>query len=314
MFFAFFYNLAGIPLAAWLRASWGVTLKPEFAWLAMALSSVSVVLNALSLKLYDHSRAWLVNRVLPIVFLGLFVWMFREWVFLSWYWALQRGKPVPVATWSLLSVFDGMKQMPTKVAFTDTWIPKLFGYLELWEQFPQRLIEKETADVTIDMYIWYMEAQMMWHEWLFTNIGDSIENFFGLPQVRIAGVLAPTKTFIDEMHFFVNPQTYAQVNWTENVYFDVTPTQELKVFYLYGTGDRIYPQKFSAPPVQWNDGYTTMMMWFGEAGMMKSEKLYTTAGDRLDDFFWQAVQIWPDLKKTFTALDMMHFLPRNWQE
>ncbi len=314
MFFAFFYNLAGIPLAAWLRASWWIMLKPEFAWLAMALSSVSVVLNALSLKLYDHSRAWLVNRVLPVVLLWFFVWIFREWVFLSWYWALQRGKPVPVATGSLLPVYDGMKQMPTKITFTDTWVPKLFGYLEISEQFPKRLIENVTSDSSIDMYIWYMEAQMMWHEWLFTNIWDSLENFFGIPKVRIAWVLAPTKTFIDEMHFFVNQETFDQVAWTENVYFDTTPTNELKVFYLYGTGDRIYPLKFSTPPIQWTDWYTTMMMWFGEALMMRNEKLYSKPGDRLDGFFWQDVQIWENLQKTYTALDMMHFLPRNWQE
>jgi P-type Cu+ transporter len=314
LFFAFFYNLAGIPLAAWLWASWWIMLKPEFAWLAMALSSVSVVLNALSLKLYDHTRSWLVNRVLPVVLLWFFVLLFREWIFLSWYGALQRGKPIPVANWSLLPVYDGMKQMPTKVTFTDTWVPKLFGYLALSEQFPKRLIENVTSDSSVDMYIGYMEAQMMWHEWLFTNIGDRLQNFFGIPEVRIAGVLAPTKTFIDEMHFFVNQETYNQVAWTENVSFDTTPTNELKVFYLYGTGEWIYPQKLWTPPTQWNEWYTTMMMWFSEARMMRNEKLYTNVGDRLDGFFWQDVQIWDNLSKTVTALDMMHYLPWNWQE
>jgi Cu+-exporting ATPase len=51
MFWALAYNVLGIPIAAGvLYPVWHAMLRPEFAGLAMALSSVSVVLNALSLK------------------------------------------------------------------------------------------------------------------------------------------------------------------------------------------------------------------------------------------------------------------------
>jgi Cu+-exporting ATPase len=50
LFWALFYNIIGIPVAAGLFAGYGITLKPEFAGLAMAFSSVSVVLNSLLLK------------------------------------------------------------------------------------------------------------------------------------------------------------------------------------------------------------------------------------------------------------------------
>ncbi|MBD1399189.1 heavy metal translocating P-type ATPase [Pelovirga terrestris] len=51
LFWAFFYNLSFIPLAAGLfYSSYGLYLKPEYAGLAMALSSVCVVLNSLTLK------------------------------------------------------------------------------------------------------------------------------------------------------------------------------------------------------------------------------------------------------------------------
>jgi Cu+-exporting ATPase len=51
MFWALFYNSIGIPVAAGVfYSSFGLLLKPEFAGLAMALSSVSVVTNSLLLK------------------------------------------------------------------------------------------------------------------------------------------------------------------------------------------------------------------------------------------------------------------------
>lgn len=50
LFWALFYNVLGIPVAAGVLVPIGITLKPEFAGLAMALSSVSVVANTLLLK------------------------------------------------------------------------------------------------------------------------------------------------------------------------------------------------------------------------------------------------------------------------
>ncbi len=51
LFWAFFYNTAGIPIAAGvLYPFFGITLNPALAGLAMALSSVSVVTNALLLS------------------------------------------------------------------------------------------------------------------------------------------------------------------------------------------------------------------------------------------------------------------------
>jgi Cu2+-exporting ATPase/Cu+-exporting ATPase len=51
LFWAFIYNVVGIPLAAGLfYPIWGIVLNPVFAGMAMAFSSVSVVSNSLRLK------------------------------------------------------------------------------------------------------------------------------------------------------------------------------------------------------------------------------------------------------------------------
>lgn len=56
LFWAFAYNTALIPVAAGvLYPSFGITFKPEFAGLAMAMSSVTVVTLSLMLKRYNPS-------------------------------------------------------------------------------------------------------------------------------------------------------------------------------------------------------------------------------------------------------------------
>jgi Cu+-exporting ATPase len=54
LFFAFAYNLAGVPVAAGvLYPVWGLLLSPMIASAAMTFSSVSVIANALRLRHVD---------------------------------------------------------------------------------------------------------------------------------------------------------------------------------------------------------------------------------------------------------------------
>lgn len=57
LFWAFFYNSIGIPLAAGLFIPLGLTLNPMFGAAAMSLSSFCVVSNALRLNLFNLQDA-----------------------------------------------------------------------------------------------------------------------------------------------------------------------------------------------------------------------------------------------------------------
>jgi Cu+-exporting ATPase len=76
MFFALFYNVLGIPLAGGALASFGLTLKPEFAGLAMAMSSVSVVLNSLLLKFFTPKKKNWLSMFAPVLMTVVFLVFF----------------------------------------------------------------------------------------------------------------------------------------------------------------------------------------------------------------------------------------------
>ncbi|MFH0791597.1 MAG: heavy metal translocating P-type ATPase [bacterium] len=83
MFFALFYNIIGIPVAARIFAGIGLVLKPELAGLAMALSSISVVSNSLFLRGFKPGRRNWVSTVAPIIMAILFTAIFFLFIRLS---------------------------------------------------------------------------------------------------------------------------------------------------------------------------------------------------------------------------------------
>ena len=67
MFFALFFNVIGIPIAARAFMHWGLILRPELAGLAMAFSSVSVVTNSLLLKGFHPTKRNWISDIAPYV-------------------------------------------------------------------------------------------------------------------------------------------------------------------------------------------------------------------------------------------------------
>jgi len=76
LFFALIYNVVGIPIAARVFTGIGLVLKPEIAGLAMALSSVSVVTNSLTLRYFRPGKRNWVSALVPLAIAIFFGFIF----------------------------------------------------------------------------------------------------------------------------------------------------------------------------------------------------------------------------------------------
>jgi len=83
LFFALFYNVIGIPIAARVFAAIGLVLRPELAGLAMALSSVSVVANSLLLRRFRPGKKNYLSIVAPVIMAIAFTFLFFQFGRLS---------------------------------------------------------------------------------------------------------------------------------------------------------------------------------------------------------------------------------------
>jgi len=211
MFFALFYNVIGIPIAARALISLGLVLKPELAGLAMAFSSISVVSNSLLLRYFRPGRRNYISMFAPIAMMLFFTFFFFEFGRFSSSMVAEgkemkeSSKPSSIRTLNNdLSIYkDDIKVISEaegdKVFYyiSDSNIPTQYKNVLREDGFNSIYISGKTY---IPVYIGSDEAEMMKEKKIFKDPGDRISNFFG-NDVIVADILPKTDSTLDKFHF-----------------------------------------------------------------------------------------------------------------
>jgi Cu+-exporting ATPase len=209
LFFALFYNVIGIPIAARVFVGWGLVLKPELAGLAMALSSISVVTNSLLLKFYQPNKKNLLSLFAPVIMILAFSLLFFEFAKFSLKMTEMTSTPITVNELELNQI-NTLLQVNPKYTLLADGVEKKFMTID---PTALRLITVSKGRAVLGDYelvLGYDEAMMMIEEGLIQEIGDTINDFFGVPTITVVGILAKTGTPLDDYHL-VTPATTTQL-------------------------------------------------------------------------------------------------------
>lgn len=305
MFFALFYNVIGIPIAARVFSFLGIVLMPEMAGLAMALSSVSVVSNSLLLKLYKPNKKNYASLFAPLVMTVFFLFIFFEFAqFSSGMGTIQVSKTVKKA---VAKVF---KKGETKIDFAEG-NPKLFEKIS--SQFDTKEIKiKEGTNILADneMIVGYEEAMMMKKEGLIQKPGSTLKNFFGISEMKVVGIVERTGTLLDSFHF-INEATFARLKNEGSLRAVVEDDDGVELFYTISS---TIPTKFKQtitlgslyPIIKSEKTYIPMYFGSQQAIMMIKEGEFSKVGDTLEEG-GNNIVVAGILPKTNTIFDMMHF-------
>lgn len=312
MFFALFYNVMGIPIAARIFAGIGIVLKPELAGLAMALSSISVVGNSLLLKNYKPGKKDFISIFAPLIMIVLFSFLFFEFAKFSSSMATE-GKimNLQINSKSQKYIASLFKTGKSKINFLEG-IPKLFLEVPSLNENLLKINEGSNKLGNNEMIIGYDEAMMMKKENLFKKPGDVIANFFGVSQMKVVGILAPTGTILDSYHL-VNKSTFQSITNQGKIQTLISKDGLIKSFYIIDKDipelikKQIYKDS-SYPVIIKNTTYLPLYIGADEAKMMINEKLFSKPGDVLSDFFGNNVVVKIILPKTNTSFDQFHFV------
>jgi hypothetical protein len=214
------------------------------------------------------------------------------------------------------SVFDGITY---RVAFATDGTPKVFAHAKSAALANLSAAEGVSIPDGGSMVVGSAEGEMMKEEKIFTKPGDALTNFFGIDRIEIGGILAPTGTFVDDLHF-LSTHDYGNLTGEEGrVFSKLTPEKAPKLFYSQGVNETV-PEKFvlaegnmSGYAIHDLGGveYYPLVLGSNEAGMMREEKLFETTGDEIRGFFGKNVVVVGVLETTNSSFDMMHFVPLN---
>ena len=315
MFFALFYNVIGIPVAARVFVGFGLVLKPELAGLAMALSSVSVVVNSLLLRYFRPGKRNYLSMIAPGLMVVLFTLLFWQFAALSSQMPSDSGKPATLT--EAVKIPTDIKDIANgryKLAFTAEGSPKLFIANDAVNKITAKE-GKSTIDSENEVIIGSKEALVMREENLFKNVGDEIPNFFGIPSAKVVGVLAESDSIVDEAHI-ISTSVFEKMD-ADKLKIKLAETTFKKFYVIQGTSsipdllkNEMQKNNFNTITIGKNS-YLPVIIGANEAKMMIDENIFKKEGDILEDFFGNKVMVTKILPQTGTMLDDLHFVGKE---
>ncbi len=310
MFFALFYNVMGIPVAARVFAGVGLVLKPELAGLAMALSSISVVGNSLLLRFFRPGRRNFASLVAPLVMVIAFSVLFFQFAKFSSQ-NMETTNAGEMAFGATKEIAAYIADNPIKLNLAGE-MPKLF----LGTENSERSLRASDGTLVLSgntMLIGANEAALMQQEKLFEKSGETLKEFFGVPEIRVGGILAPTGTVLDEFHI-LSKGSFDGLKTVADADALLTDNGELKFFYRVNQSNvpetfrKMMAEDAFVPVKIGGKRYQSIYIGSAEAAVMRAEKLFDKEGDRIDNFFGNAVIVAGVLPETRSVLDAFHFV------
>lgn len=314
MFFALFYNVISIPIATRMFASAGLIIRPEIAGLAMALSSVSVVLNSLTLRFFKPNKRNYISIITPIIMGIGFSLIFAQFSQLS---QNMEDSSLPATSIITTSQKENITKLitnnKTTIAFNPKNEPKIFlgsNDLQIWG------LKKIDGSLNLnsnEIVLGYNEAKMMEKEKLITGVGSTINDFFGIKQIEIVGILKMTGTIIDDYHI-VNKETQEKINSSSEIK-TINDKGIIKMFYTINEKNipKLFESNININNLSiTNENNFPIYIGLNEAKMMFKKEIIKKEGEINKDFFGNAVTI-NILPKTNTILDEMHFVPEQFK-